>query len=132
MLLDDSEIAERIEWSVPKRYRSCRFSTFDAYTKTLIQKIAAIEKLIAGRRGVFLFGAPGVGKTHLAVSAIAEYIRMGATYQFIGATDYVHTVQAAFGNPKEIVRELGGNNVVVIDDLGAEKGTESAQHPCFT
>lgn len=131
MLLDDSEVAERVEWSVPKRYWSCRFSTFDAYTKTLIQKVAAIQKLIADRRGVFLFGAPGVGKTHLAISALTEYIRMGATYQFIGATDYVHTVQAAFGNPKEIVRELVDSNVVVIDDLGAEKGTEAARSSLF-
>jgi DNA replication protein DnaC len=131
MLLDDSEIAEHVEWSVPKKYQRCRFSTFDAYTKTLIQKVAAIEKLIADRRGVFLFGAPGVGKTHLAVSALAEYIKIGADYKFVSAADYVFTVQAAFGNPKEIVRELVENNVVVIDDLASEKATESARSSLF-
>jgi DNA replication protein DnaC len=127
MVLDDSEIVEHIKWSVPKRYQGCRFSTFDAYTKTLIQKVAAIQKLIADRRSVFLFGAPGVGKTHLAVSALAEFIKLGVDYKFVGCTDYVYTVQAAFGNPKDIVRELVDNNVVLIDDLASEKATESAR-----
>lgn len=126
--LEQDELAERLEWAeVPPRYRSCRFENFNAYNAKLARKMDIVKKLVSERRGMFLFGPVGSGKTHLAISALAEYIIAGARCKFLGAADFVCGVQGAYGNPKEIVRELLDYRVVLIDDLGAERATESSR-----
>jgi DNA replication protein DnaC len=128
-MIEAEELAERLEWAeVPKRYRDCRFSTFDAYTPKLARKVTVLEQLVGERRGMFIFGPVGSGKTHVAVSALAAYTLLGAHCKFIGAADFVNSVQLAYGNPKEIVEEfLREYNCILIDDLGAERATEASR-----
>jgi DNA replication protein DnaC len=128
-MIDPEELAERLEWAeVPKRYRDCRFSTFDAYTAKLARKLTVLEQLSTERRGMFIFGPVGSGKTHLGAAALAAYTLIGAHCKFIGAADFVNTVQLAYGNPKEIVAELvRENSCVLIDDLGAERANEASR-----
>lgn len=128
MIYDADELAERIEWAeVPPRYRSCRFDNFDAYNAKLARKIEIVKKLVSERRGMFLFGPVGAGKTHVGVSALATYIGIGARCRFVGAANFVCSVQGAFSNPQEIVRELLEYDCLLIDDLGAERSTEAAR-----
>jgi DNA replication protein DnaC len=128
-MIDPDELAERLEWAeVPKRYRYCRFSTFDAYTAKLARKLAVLEQLSTERRGMLIFGSVGSGKTHLGVAALAAYTLIGAHCKFVGAADFVNSVQLAYGNPKEIVEELlRENNCILIDDLGAERANEASR-----
>lgn len=131
-MIDTQELTERIEWAqIPKRYRACRFDNFDAYNSKLERKVAIVQQIAAERRGAFIFGPVGSGKTHLAVAALSEYIRAGASCMFVSASDFVHTVQSAFGNPKQTVSELMDHHAVLIDDLGSERGTEAARAAMF-
>jgi DNA replication protein DnaC len=50
---------------------------------------------------------------------------------FVSASDFVHTIQSAFGNPKQTVSELLEHQVILIDDLGSERGTEAARAAIF-
>jgi DNA replication protein DnaC len=128
-VIDREELTERLEWAeVPKRYRDCRFSTFDAYTTKLARKLTVLEQLSTERRGLFIFGPVGSGKTHLGVAALAAYTLIGAHCKFVSAADFVNTVQLAYGNPKEIVAEwVRENNCILIDDLGAERANEASR-----
>lgn len=127
-MIDMDELKERIEWAeVPPRYRSCRFENFDGYSVKLERKAALVKKLVAERRGIFIYGPVGAGKTHLAVAALAEFIIAGASCKFLGAADFVCGVQSAYGNPKETVHELLDSRVILIDDLGSERGTEASR-----
>jgi DNA replication protein DnaC len=131
-VIDADELVEQIEWAeVPKRYRVCRFDNFDTYNAKLERKIAIMRQIVAGRRGAFIFGPVGAGKTHLAVAALTEYIRAGASCIFVSASDFIHGVQSAFGNPKNIVSELLDHQAVLIDDLGSERGTEASRAAMF-
>ena len=128
-MIDPEELTERLEWAeVPKRYRECRFSTFDAYTSKLARKLTVLEQLSTDRGGMFIFGPVGSGKTHLAVAALAAYTLIGAHCKFVGAADFVNSVQLAYGNPKEIVAELLREyNCILLDDLGAERANEASR-----
>jgi DNA replication protein DnaC len=131
-MIDAEELTERLEWAeVPKRYRDCRFSTFDAYTSKLARKVSVLEQLVGERRGMFIFGPVGSGKTHVAVAALAAYVLAGARCKFLGVAEFVHSVQSAYGNPKDIVRELLECHCVLIDDLGAERATEASRSAMF-
>ncbi len=126
--MDKEELAERIESAdVPLRYRHCRFENFDAYNQKLARKVALLAQLASERRGAFIFGPVGAGKTHLATGMLASFILAGATCRFIGASDFVHRVQSAFGNAREVVGELLDCHCVLIDDLGAERATEASR-----
>jgi DNA replication protein DnaC len=132
MTLDTEELSERLEWAaVPKRFRDCRFTNFEAYNVKLARKVATIEQLTAKRRGIFLFGPVGSGKSHLAVSVLAAYTEIGARCKFLSAAEFTNSVQLAFGNPNEIVKELLDSHCLLIDDLGSERATEASRAAMF-
>lgn len=131
--MDSEELADWIEAAeIPKRYRGCRFENFDRYTQKLTRNVAILRQLCSERRGVVIFGPVGCGKTHLAVAHLVSFIEAGARCGFVGAADYVHRVQGAYGNAKEITTEMAGDRqAILLDDLGAERGTETARASLF-
>jgi DNA replication protein DnaC len=128
-MIDREELTERLEWAqIPKRYRECRFENFDGYTQKLARNVTILRQLSAERRGVVIFGPVGCGKTHLAVASLVSFILAGARCAFTGAADFVHRVQGAFGNAKEITSEvIGDHQVLLLDDIGSERATETAR-----
>lgn len=130
MSLGDEELRKQLEswWHVPRRYLDCRFASFDPYTEALATRLELMKRVAAERRSALLFGVPGSGKSHLAVSVMAEWVRLEARGMFVNAADYTMQVQAAYGNPRELVAELlYTNQFLLLDDLGTERGNETSR-----
>jgi DNA replication protein DnaC len=116
---------------VPKRFLGCRLDNFDPYSAVLKAKLELVRKAVtanAESRGVLLFGPPCGGKTHLSVGLAYELLVRGLEGRFVGSLEYVLNVQAAYGNPKEIIDGmLCDANFIVLDDLGTERNNDTAR-----
>lgn len=89
--------------------------------------------LVAGGRfresGLFFFGPPGAGKTHLAVGVLVDVVeRYRIHARFAEFTTLIHQIQATFdpGSPeskREILDPLVGAELLVLDELGSQQPT---------
>lgn len=136
-LLRDQERKDRIE-------KYFRFSTlgerFDSYTfdrfivrqgteKAYEMALDFAERFDEQDCGLFIYGDPGNGKSHLA-GAIAHYLRAKEyTVVFQSMPMLLQRIRATFGknnqeSEQEIMNILTTTKLLVIDDLGAEKVSE--------
>jgi DNA replication protein DnaC len=125
-----AELREKLRdwWNVPDRYLDCRFDNFEVYDGVLESRLSLVRKVATERRSVLLFGRPGVGKTHLAIAVMSEWVSRGAKGHFVAALEYTLRVQSAFGNPKEIADDLLDDaNFLVLDDTGTERENETSR-----
>jgi len=82
--------------------------------------------------GLLFLGRCGVGKTHLAVSALKELIHKGIAGLFYDFRDLLKEIQDSY-NPKTSTSELSilapifDAEVLVLDELGASKPTAWVQ-----
>ena len=140
----DCSIGERAARSmdrarIPKRYEHCDFESYVTdladgkvwtaqnaqslkRTKFIAQSFVK-EYPAANDKGILFMGPSGVGKTHLAVSALKELIRRGHSGYFCEYGALLRDIQKSYGEAGEqtesrIVRPLLGVEVLVIDDLG--------------
>jgi len=128
--LNDADLRKQLEswWDVPRRYIDCRFSNFDAYNETLDTRLQLVKRVASERQSALLFGGVGAGKTHLAVSVMAEWLRREARGKFVNAAQFVSEVQAAYGNPRAAVYDLlDQNHFMLLDDLGTERANETSR-----
>jgi DNA replication protein DnaC len=122
------------EARIPKRYQHCTFGNFTAYNESLERAVAQARR-IAGAypvvsSGLFLEGQPGVGKTHLAAAVLKQVIQTtGARGLFYDTRDLLRVIRSTYDpsirtTELEILQPVMTADLLVLDDLGAEKTSE--------
>ncbi|MGZ4957332.1 MAG: ATP-binding protein [Methylobacter sp.] len=123
---------------VPLRFRERNFDNFIASNSGQESAFAIAEAfaknfedhLKAGSSLIFS-GKAGTGKTHLALS-IAQYIMPKHTAMYINAMDAVRMVRDTWRKNSEksetdVLDMLGSIDLLVIDEVGVQNGTENEQ-----
>lgn len=87
--------------------------------------------------GLLFTGPPGVGKTHLAVAILSDVVRRyGVRGRFVDFTSLVHEIQTTFDPGSQtskaaILDPVMEADVLVLDELGAQKPTEWVQNVLY-
>ena len=133
------EVVEKLlkDARVPTRYGRCELGTFehDMNTQREAWRRATrfVEAFPAVDKGLLLFGPHGVGKTHLAVGILKEVIRTkGARGFFFETRELLKLVRDTYNRANEesemdVLAPVLDADLLVLDDLGAEKTSEWVQ-----
>jgi DNA replication protein DnaC len=120
--------------NIPKRYQHCSLENFAAYNESLEKALVQARRVVTAfpvvTRGLLLEGQPGVGKTHLAVAVLKQVIQSsGARGLFYDTRDLLRVIRSTYDpsirtTELEILRPVMQADLLVLDDLGAEKTSE--------
>lgn len=123
---------------IPRRYEHCELAEFDTRFHGANASLEAAH-LLARRfveeypshdaAGLLLVGDIGVGKTHLAVGVLKELIRKGIPGLFCDYRELLKQIQNSYNasvqtTEMEVLRPVFEAEVLVLDELGAQKPTE--------
>jgi DNA replication protein DnaC len=120
--------------NIPKRYQHCTLANFTAYNESLEKAVARARRVADAfpvvNQGLLLEGQPGVGKTHLAVAVLKQVIESsGARGLFYDTRELLRVIRSTY-DPSirtteiEVLRPVMTADLLVLDDLGAEKTSE--------
>ena len=122
------------EANVPKRYQHCTLGNFTAYNESLGRAVAQARRVAEAypvvSSGLFLEGQPGVGKTHLAAAVLKQVVQTtGARGLFYDTRDLLRVIRSTYDpsirtTELEVLRPVMHADLLVLDDLGAEKTSE--------
>lgn len=103
----------------PKELAEFDFSAVPQLNKRRVLELARGE-FLAEKANVILLGAPGVGKTHVAIGLAREACRRGHRVRFFTASGLVHEYLEA-REERRILRleaSIARTDLIVVDELG--------------
>lgn len=141
---DEQERQRRLEGrlnqaGIPLRFRSRSFDNFEAGTKeqsdcfNVAEAFAELfkDRYAEGTTAVFS-GKPGTGKSHLAIAVCMSVMAQGYTAMYLNALDAIRLVRATWRrdggrSEAEVMNDLASVDLLVLDEVGAQYGTEGEQ-----
>ena len=130
---------------VPERYRHCDFENYEtdndienvsreqmaAWNRSLAQAKLMVQRFadefpVGSEHGLLLMGPCGVGKTHLAVSAMKSIVLRGHSGLFYDYLELLKAIQDSY-NPESQATEMSvlepvlKAEILVLDDVGSSK-----------
>src|ERR1041385_93779 len=121
---------------IPYRARNWEFATFpaegDQNAKFIVEGFVKMHrdgKDEQGKRGIYIAGKLGRGKTGLAICALKAFIEAGQLSLFVSVPDLMDRLRAAAfnkdadENPDELLKAVTDVPFLAFDDLGVEKPT---------
>jgi DNA replication protein DnaC len=117
---------------VPPAFQLCGFDNFEARTVDQQRAMRVVTEWCAGDSGgLFLHGAVGTGKTHLAMAALLEKLATKKRGRFVAMRELILECRESFRRERllsGILDELTNHeDYLVLDDFGAEKPSEFAK-----
>ena len=130
--------------NIPKRFIGRTFETFiaaDSKQATALTTCRAYAEdfsdALRSGGSLVLSGAPGTGKSHLAASVMLRVMADGCAVQYMTCMDMIRAIRGTWRKDSErteddVLRELGETlDLLVIDEIGAQYGTEGEQTVLF-
>jgi DNA replication protein DnaC len=123
------------EARIPPRYTRCDLNNFLLYPNERLLSVVAQARRFADEfpavtKGLCLIGPPGIGKTHIAVAILRRLVtEKHARGLFYDVRDLLRVIRSTY-NPvvrtaeMDILRPVMEADLLVLDDLGAEKPSE--------
>ena len=128
------------EARIPPRFARAELETFDADTDSqrdaLRKARQFVERFPAVDKGFLFHGTSGVGKTHLAVAILKAVLRRTVKSRsngfFFETRELLRIVRDTYNRSveeteMEVLKPLLGADLLVLDDLGAERTSDWVQ-----
>ena len=120
---------------IPPRYQGCEFSSFVTYPNDrLLNAVAKARRFAESfpvvEKGLMIIGPPGIGKTHLAVSALKQAVRTtGAQARYYDTRGLLTQIRSTYNSTTktaemDVIRPVMEAQLLILDDLGAERLTD--------
>lgn len=115
-----------------ERFKRRRFDTFIVSPKTKnafdeCMRFCNEYSIKSRKRGVLMIGNYGCGKTHLAAAILNTMINSGVSGMFVVVPELLNKMRDSFddeSSTREIEEQAKTVDVLVLDDLGAEKPSD--------
>jgi len=134
---------KNFESCVPSRFKHATLDNFVADTQQKQEKLNYFERYSAafGNKiqetggGLILTGNPGTGKTHLAIGLGRELASVGWHVSYVNLTNLIRRIRATWKDDTksedEVIRRLQDLNLLIIDEIGAQTGSDNERNIIF-
>src|SRR5262245_18850800 len=122
------------EARIPPLYKHCDLENFRDYNDSLVRAVSSARAFCdafpAARKGIIFLGKPGLGKTHLAVATLKRALRQtNARGLFYTTPELLALIRSTYNSAtrsteSDIIRPVMEAQLLVLDDLGAERPTD--------
>jgi len=127
---------------IPKFFAKKTFDTFisktDRQESIKLKFVEFAANIGKDGYGSFLiaYGATGAGKTHLSIASAISAVSKNNTVLYMLASDVIRSLRDSWGKDavkkeSEVLRQFAAVDLLVIDEIGVQFGTDSEQNHLF-